>query len=377
MIDNPFITKGYAGPEYFCDREKETQTLLQNISGGADTVLVSPRRYGKSGLIRHTFGRLKELRPEYNTLYVDISATSSLNSFLNELSNSILQAFPEKTPLGKRFLSFLKQLRPFFRLNDRTGAMEVHLELASQTQKESTLKQMLEILENASAPVVFAIDEFQQITEYPEKNVEALLRSQIQFMQNVRFIFSGSRRRMMVSMFNDAARPFYASCTSMHLKKLDPPAYGVFIRKQFNDYGREISDDALKLVLDWTRCHTYYTQRLCRDLFNSGVREITTDSVHDACSTILEMEEDNYILLKDILPTQQWRLLEGIAKERQVQQITAANFISKHKIGSAASALRAAESLENKELLLKSPSKGKTTCEVYDVFFSRWLEQLY
>lgn len=375
MINNPFITKGYAGEALFCDREKETQLLLDNLQSGMDTVLISPRRYGKSGLILHVFDQLKKIAPEYHTLYTDISATSSLNGFLDAVSAAILSAFPQKTTLGKRFLSFLKGLRPFFRLNEKTGAMEVHLELVSQIQKEATLKQLLDLLENAPEPVALAIDEFQTITEYPEKNVEALLRSQIQHMHNVRFIFCGSKRRMMVSMFNDAARPFYASSTTLHLHKLDRDVYGQFIRRLFDEEGRSIRDDALEYVLEWTRCHTYYTQLLCHALFNNGAREITLDVVYAVCRDILENLSENYLLLREILPTQQWRLLTGIAREGNVKQITASAFISKYKIGSAATALRAVQSLEEKELVLKHLSVDEVSYEVYDVSFSHWLER--
>ena len=375
MIDNPFITKGYVGPEYFCDREKETETLLKNVLSGCDTVLISPRRYGKSGLIHHLMNRLKRDHPEFSTLLVDISTTTSLGSFLDTLSSAILDSFPEKTPLGKRFMNFLKRVRPYFGFNELTGKTEVHLELVSVQEKEKTLSEVLGILESAPNPVLLAIDEFQRITEYPEANMEALLRSCIQNMHNVRFVFSGSKRRMMVSIFNDATRPFYASTASLHLQKLDKAVYGSFIANLFDQYGRTIRPDALQYVLDWTRCHTYYTQRLCQKLFYAGSRDITLDCVLHECGELLEAEEYTYLLFEEILPVQQWRLLRGIAREQGVEQITASAFISRYRIGSAATALRAAESLEQKEMLLKTITREGSRYEVYDVFFSRWLEK--
>ena len=374
MIDNPFIVKGYAGPEYFCDRESETRSLLSNIHGGSDTVLISPRRYGKSGLIYHTMRRLREKHPEYNCLYVDISQTSTLGDLIDTLASAIMTAFPDKSNIGKKALAFIKGLRPYFSLNQYTGDPEVHLEFSQEQQKSSTLKQMLGILENNPAPVLLAIDEFQQITEYPEENVEAILRSHIQHMHNVRFIFSGSKRRMMASIFNDAARPFYASSVTLPLYKLDRKIYGEFIKKHFEENGREVEDDALEYILNWTRCHTYYTQRLCNSIYEQGARIVTLKAVLDNCRDILERESYNYMLLREILPVQQWRFLTGVAKEGQVSQITSSQFISKYKIGSTTTAVRAAESLEEKELILKDITKDAVTYQVYDVFFSRWLE---
>lgn len=373
-IENPFIIKGYAGKEYFCDREKETYTLLKNILGGSDTVLISPRRYGKSGLIFHAMAELKSLHPEFETLYVDISATSTLNNFIDSLSSAILNTFPEKSSLGKTFLAFIKGIRPYFTLNQYTGKPEIHLEFSHEEQKNNTLRQILDILESHSSPVMVAIDEFQQITEYPEKNVEALLRSHIQHMHNTRFVFCGSRRRMMSSMFNDAARPFYASSSTLYLNKLDRDKYGAFIRGHFEENGRTIQEDALDYILDWTKRHTYYTQRVCNELYFDGARNIDMPAVLRICNNILETEGFNFLMLKEILPVQQWRFLTGLAKEGRVSQITSASFISKYKIGSTTTASRAAESLEGKELVLKHIEKEETSYEVYNVFFSRWLE---
>ena len=374
MIDNPFIVKGYAGPEYFCDREEETKNLLANINGGQDTVLISPRRYGKSGLIFHTMRELKKEHPEYCTLYVDISETSTLGDFIDTLASAIMTAFPEKSNIGKKALAFIKGLRPYFSLNQYSGDPEVHFEFMQAQQKSNTLKQILSILENNPSPVLFAIDEFQQITEYPEDNVEAILRSHIQHMHNVRFIFCGSKRRMMTSIFNDAARPFYASSATLPLYKLDRGVYREFIRKNFEDNGREIEDDALDFIMNWTRCHTYYTQSLCNRIYEQGQRIVTMNVVLDNCRNILEKESYNYMLLREILPVQQWRFLIGVAKEGTVSQITSSSFISKYKIGSTTTAVRAAESLEQKELILKDITKDCVQYQVYDVFFSRWLE---
>lgn len=131
------------------------------------------------------------------------------------------------------------------------------------------------------------------------------------------------------------------------------------------------------MVLDWTRIHTYYTQRVCHNLFDTRAKRVTTDLVKKVCKDILEGESFNYLQMREILPVQQWRFLIGVAKEGKVSQITSSTFVSKYKIGSAATARRAAESLEDKELILKTHSLDGTTYEVYDVFFSRWLEQTY
>ena len=176
-------------------------------------------------------------------------------------------------------------------------------------------------------------------------------------------------------MFNDATRPFYASVESMFLDKLDREVYGDFISSPFGGGGRVIEKDALDFVLDWTRTHTYYTQRVCHNLYDTGQKQLTIDIVRSVCKDILDSESFNYLQLREILPVQQWRFLIGLAKEGMASQITSNSFVTKYKIGSAATSRRAAGSLEEKELILKTPYLGETTFEVYDVFFSHWLEQ--
>ena len=376
MIENPFVVKGYAGKEFFCDREEETRKLVTRAIGGSDSSVISPRRFGKSGLVAHVLETIDNNYPDVDTLYTDIYATGSLNDLIDNLSSAILAKYPEKTPIGKRFWGFIKTIRPYLTFDQLTGAPQVHLDFVSSAQKESTLKSLFDFLDGCSrSPLVFAIDEFQQITEYPEENVEALLRTYTQNLHNIHFIFSGSKRRLMTAMFNDAKRPFYGSVESLFLGKLDRVVYGDFINSMFGKRDRIIDMDALDFILDWTNIHTYYTQRVCHNIFDTGIKHVTIDLAREVCNDILDQESFNYLQLREILPVQQWRFLIGLAKEETVTQITSNSFISKYKIGSAATSRLAAESLEDKELVLKTLSIDGSTYEVYDVFFSRWLER--
>ena len=377
MIQNPFIIKGYAGKAYFCDREEETQKLVTRALGASDSAIISPRRLGESGLVMHVLETIEAEHPEIKTLYTDIYATSSLDDLVENLSSAILATFPAKTRFGKRFMDFMKSIRPYLTFDPLSGIPQFHLDFATPVQKEATLKSIFDLLDDAGTPLVFAIDEFQQITEYPEKNVEALLRTYTQNLHNIRFLFSGSKRRLMTAMFNDATRPFYASVESLSLGKLNRKVYSEFILSMFRKGDRTMEMDALDFVLDWTRIHTYYTQRVCHNLIDTGEKHLTLDIARKECQDILDGESFNYLQLREILPIQQWRFLIGLAKEEKVTQITANSFISKYKIGSAATSRRAAESLEEKELILKTPSLGGTVYEVYDVFFSRWLQLTY
>lgn len=375
MRENPFPAKGYVSAEYFCDREDETRALLSNIQNGIDTTLISPRKYGKTGLILHTFDKIATDRLNYATIYVDIFATLSLNDFIKTLTDAVLDVFPEKTSIGEKFLALLKGYRPTMTYDPVNGTPQIEFNYTSPSDKEHTLKGLFTFLNSQDTKVVLAIDEFQQITTYPEKNIEALLRTYTQQMHNVRFIYCGSKKTTMTQMFNDATRPFYSSTRQLTLDKIDAEKYGQFIKDKFSPI--TVDDDALDYILKWTRRHTFYTQSLCNQIYGMQPERVTMEIVHQACNEILESENSNFLQIRDLITSQQWRLLIAIAKEQSVTNVTSATFLAKYSIGSATNARRNIKSLTEKELLLEDIGLSSKCHCVYNVFLSRWMESKY
>ena len=236
-IINPFLIKGYAGKELFCAREQELDILYKNVCNGVDTTLISPRRIGKTGLILRFFDYLKE-KAWGECVYVDIYASRNLEDLVRLLAEAILLKFPEKTNIGKRFMTFLKGLRPLIGYDALTGEPQVQIVYQMAQEKENTLKGVLDYLDSQNVNIVLAIDEFQQITEYPEQNLEALLRTYIQQLKNIRFIFSGSQRAMMLEIFSNANRPFFASTQYLAIEKIQQDVYATFITDLFERYGK-------------------------------------------------------------------------------------------------------------------------------------------
>lgn len=376
MKENPFIIKGYKSKKFFCDRIAETQALLSNIANGVDTTLISPRKYGKTGLILHLFDQIRKKSLPYHTLYVDIYSTLSLEDFVKELSSSILETFPEKTSAGKKFLNFLKSLRPVFSYDGLSGSPQVSFAYSSENDKVSTLKDLLNYLNTQDKPIVLAIDEFQQIAQYPEKNIEALLRTIIQNLHNIIFIYCGSKRNLMSEMFHSANRPFFSSTSTLSIDKIDRDNYFGFIKEKFNENGLSISSEAIDFVLDWTMLHTFYTQCLCNHLFRRQ-KNITIEDVKTSCKDILNGESANYAQFREFLTQQQWKMLIAIAKEEFLTQPTSAKFLSKYNLGGATNARRMLDALVEKELVLKETAKDRTSYRVYDVFLLRYLALEY
>lgn len=249
--------------------------------------------------------------------------------------------------------------------------------LSDTNKKEYTLRGLLEFLDRQGTHIVIAIDEFQQIREYPEENMEALLRTYIQHTHNLTFIFSGSKKHLMTDIFINEKKPFYSSTTFVSLDKISVISYSTFIRRLFTQAGKEISDEAIDYILDWTRRHTYYTQQLCHTVFANGDSEIGVASVKTACNQLLEQGEYTYLQYRQMLTPKQWNFLIAVAKEGIIHKATSAEILSKYKLGTPSSVTRLIDSLREKGLLNDEVSLEGTSYSLNDVFLSHWLERLY
>ncbi|RLD24922.1 MAG: ATP-binding protein [Bacteroidetes bacterium] len=371
---NPFHLKGYHGAALFCNREKETSVLIENLNNGINTTLFSIRRMGKTGLIHHVFNKLKRDKA-VECIYLDIYATQSLSEFTNQIASAILQAFPKNNSIGKKFINLIKGLSPIISYDALTGAPEISFTYAQPKQYEYSLKELFAFLDRQNKTVVFAIDEFQQITQYPETNIEALLRTIIQQLKNVAFIFSGSQKHLMLEMFNSSKRPFFSSTSPLHLNEIPERKYASFIKKLFKKGGREIDDRSIDFILEWTKVHTYYTQALCNKVYAQNTSEIKLKDVYASCDSILEEQENVFFQYRNLLTKAQWNLVKAIAREDSVSQPTGNKFISKYNLGNPTSVRRSLEALVNKEMVFRESDKKGSYYRVYDCFLSRWLER--
>jgi uncharacterized protein len=370
---NPFLINTYVAPEYFCDRETETQTLINNIKNQSNTAFFAQRRLGKTALIQHTFHLL---RPKKTVcIYLDIYATLGLKELANQMANAIYKEFPPEKSIGKRFMEAIKVLRPVISFDELSGAPELSLDITKAKQFEKTIPQLLQFLDEQHVKVVIAIDEFQQILNYPEQNVEAILRTAIQPLKHINFIFCGSNQHLMHQIFNNGKRPFYASTKNINLQKIDPKLYGAFIKKHFELHKFKINQESIDLILELTYGHTYYTQLLCHELFAGGATVIKKSNILLALGVILMDNQGTYFQYRNLLTAAQWNLLKALAKEGKVSQPYSQNFIYNYRLGNAAGVKRSLESLLEKEMIYHNISEPLAYYEVHDKFLLRWLQK--
>jgi len=374
-VVNPFLTIGYVSKSYFCDREYELEVLKKSVKNGINTTLISARRLGKSALIQRLFEDLEA--EKYACIYVDIYACATMKDFTEALALSIFNKFPQKRTIGRHFFDLLKSLRPVITYDDLSGKPEIRFEFAQPKEYEHTLRSLLQFLDNQTMPIVLAIDEFQQIANYPEKNTEALLRTIIQALKNTQFIFSGSKKHLMLEMFNTANRPFFSSTQILGLIEIQQDKYKAFIRDKFEERKRFITDDALDFILSWTLSHTYYTQVISNGVYATGKKMIDVELVKQVCNEQLNLQQINYIQYRSLLSPIQWQLLIAIAKEGGITEPQSQRFLQKYKIGAASSAKKALDALLEKEMVFSVESMEKTTYRVYNVFLMRWLDRTF
>ena len=371
-MENPFTLVPDVSSELFCDREVETKNLMEYLLNGSNVTLISPRRYGKTGLIYRVFDEIKQQKIEVNTCLVDIYATETLEDFIKVFSEAIVASL-EKKKAVKSFFQFLSGLRPMLSYNALTGSPELTMTYLSDHEKQQTLASLFDFIEKQDKKTIVAIDEFQQIRKYGT-NMEALLRSYIQPLKNVQFIFCGSKKHLMTKMFTDARSPFYESTRCLYLEKIDRKVYADFITRMFGKGKKTITAEALDFILDWTKSHTFYTQSLCNHVFLKSGRSIGEEDVLLSAAQILKENEQTFIQWRDLLTSNQWNYLKAVAKEQTLTKPFASRFIQKYNIGTSANSQRLLESLIDKELILVNSTLEGVSYSVYNVFLSRWLE---
>lgn len=374
-LKNPFVVSGYISPVYFCDRESETVNLIRNIKNGRNTAILSTRRMGKTGLIKHCF-QDKAIKKQYYSFFIDIYATSSLREFVFALSKEI---FEELKPKGRKFLdqffSVIPSLRAGFRLDRISGEPSFEIGLGDIQEAKSTLEELFLYLEKANKPCIVAIDEFQQIAHYGESNVEAVLRTMIQQSKNCCFIFAGSQRHIMSNLFQSPARPFYQSVMMMHLDRIDPEKYRKFVITHFKSNNRQVDQGLIGKVYERFEGHTWYLQMMFNELFSLTPEGGTCDLpfFEEALNYLISGQEFTCQEILARLPAKQKEILIAIAREGKATAVTSADFVQKYNLQSASSVQAALKYLIEKDLI----AQENNVFQVYDRFFGIWLRQKF
>ena len=377
-MENPFVYGKVARGESFADREVEIEELMTDIASGQNVIIFSPRRYGKTSLVLEVLDRVKE--EGLLTVYLDLFKVTSEEGFIAAYAKEVaqLQSGSIRSVLRK-LRELLPRLVPKVVMRSEKAGVEVEFEFDPRSERAPLLDDLFEAVatlgteKGRRAVVVF--DEFQEIGNWDENGkVERQMRAHFQLHQNVSYVFMGSKRHLMETIFQNKNRPFYRFGKHLPLQKIPRNEFSAFIQRRFAGTGVQIAAPVVDEVLDTTEDHPYYTQLLCHILWNR-IREekiVTREDVSQAVEEIFLREAHAFHDLWDMLPLKARQLLVALAKEEGTQvQLYSNDFLQKYSLGPASSVQRAVSRLLIEEILEKANGGYQFT----DVFFKRWIRK--
>jgi AAA+ ATPase superfamily predicted ATPase len=345
----PFFIGAYEKDANYFSRDEEMIRLTTQANNRVNTILLGLPRIGKTTLIHQAADQLENKYGQV-CLYLDILFTEDLKGFAKYFNSELSRKFPDK--------------------------LKESSDVRSEREVEQLINLLFGFLDKQKQKVVICIDEFQQVIRYPEKNAITIMRNATQKLKNACFIFGCQSEYLLNDFFDDSKQGFFINFDLVQVNPIKQNAYSQFIRDNFSKYKIEISTDAVNFILRWTNRHTYYTQLLCKRLFDAGLKEIDIENVHEECGKILKENEPAYFMYRNLLSPVQWLLLKAIAKEEKVYHPTAKQFLMQNNIGTPANVQRALEALLNKEMVLASHDEKGRYFQVHNTFLSRWLEGL-
>lgn len=353
---NPFIVTGKIPDAYFCDRETESAQMVRFLGSQENVVLMSQRRMGKTKLVEHCLDEANRNK-DYVLMAIDILHTSSFRELIQLLGAVVFDTMARRSArMMKLFTATLRSLTASFGYDPVQNTPTFDIRLGDITMPEYTLKEIFEYIEKADRRCIIVIDEFQQITKYPEKNVEALLRSHIQHLSNANFVFAGSQRRLMEEMFFSEKRPFFMSARNLVLEAIPFDTYCDFACHHFQHACKSIDRSAVRVVYDTFMGVTLYLQRIMKDAFNITPVGDTCDEAairHLIGEYVMECEPRLREQLALITESQKELLYAISEEEAPVKSITAASFIKRHRMKSPSAVQAASKKLLEYDLLTR------------------------
>ncbi len=366
-MKNPFIFGRAVMGKYFVDREKDINELRSAMLSGQHVVLFSPRKIGKTSLIKETFRRTEEAI----CIHLDLWQVTSTYSLGKEIINSVVnETYGSIEKLGRDLKDLFKALRPKISI-DMEGHIGVELEKGEE-EEVLILKEALNFPENVArkkgVKLIIAFDEFQEIEHLDGLELEKLFRSILQHHENVSYIFAGSERSLINIIFGAKERPFYRFAKHIVLEPIDREVLVRFVVNKFAASGKRIDMDAARWTVEFSEGIPYYVQHICHEVWYMAEKEVKRELVEKVIGErILPGLSSGFeVIWKGIKSEGQRKLLIGIANENQ-PQIYSHRFIEKYRLKSPGHVRKAIKSLEGIGLIEED--------RIWDIFFREWVKQ--
>lgn len=375
-MPNPFRLEVLGDGDPFCDRREEVQQLLRCARSTQNVVLASPRRYGKTSLCRKAQGILND--EGFLCFAFDFSGVDGVAEIARRLARDMLKALHGRESLldrGKRWLNALSAFRPVLTF-DTTGEAGISVARANETENprtllEQTLEDLARIVESKEWPCHVVMDEFQDLTKLPESQVvEGIVRKTLQGVP-ASFVFSGSRRSLLLDMFSDQKRFLTLSAVKMFLPELPVEETGECIRTYFEREGKRVAPAVSAGLVKAARQYPFYVQRLASEVFERSGSEVTREDVVAAKQAVMQSESGLYETMISPLTTRQLRLLKALASAPSTH-LLGAEFVARAEL--PASSIADIRAILLRDDLIEKAEGG--VWQVVDPFFAEWLSAL-
>ena len=373
MKKNPFYLKEIPVDAPFCDREKELADLISYAGSNSNVVLFSPRRYGKTSLTKRVHNNLES--DGVLTAYCDLFGVTSIEEIAGRIAKSIYAITQKNKGMFQKAINFITSFRPVLSPSPE-GGISVSVQTAFKTDGLKILEETMESLErfidDIALPVHIAFDEFQEIVEVNNSmGIEGILRQYIQKIQ-CSFFFIGSRRRILLDIFNDRKRPFFQSALNYELKPLPEKDMIFFITSQFKKAGKHINEENGSKICQLVSNHPYYMQKFCFFLYEEIDKKVTRKDVMKTNAAVIESERVVFESILQGLTTKQIVMLSALANE-PTAKVYSAGYMAQHNLGSTGGIQQSLATLSRQDLIEKNYRTGGWSI-VDPIFKNRLIE---
>lgn len=374
-METPFVFGKIATDKNFTDREQETAILVEHFKSLINTIIISPRRWGKSSLVNKASKLAMEQDNKLIICHIDLFNVRDEEHFYSLLAQKVISAtsskWDETVDLIRRFFS---RLSPKITIGtDPMNEVSVDFEMKDIVKNPDEVLDLAEkIAKMKGLKIVVCIDEFQNISEFSDPDYfQKKLRSHWQQHQNVSYCLYGSKRHMMLEVFTDSSKPFYKFGNLMFLNKIETPYLVSFFKERFADTKKKITEEACNLIVEFTDNHPYYAQQLAQLSWLRTKDICTEDIVREAHTSLVEQLSLLFATITENLTTQQLHYLKALLAGEK--SISSTETMHRYKISSPTSIARSKASLIKNDIL--DNKAGEISFQ--DPIYAYWLKTVF
>lgn len=374
-METPFIFGKIATEKNFTDRKLETANLVQNFSSLINTIIISPRRWGKSSLVNKAAKLAMEQDRKLRICHIDLFNVRNEENFYSLLAQNVIAATSSKWEEAvENAKSFLSHLVPKISIgSDPTNEVSIDFDWETVKQNPDEVLDLAEkIAKKKGLKIVICVDEFQNIAEFTDPDYfQKKLRSHWQQHQSVAYCLYGSKRHMMMEVFTNSSKPFYKFGDLIFLNKIDTPYLVDFFNSRFADTGKAINEDAANLIAKLVDNHPYYAQQLAQQSWLRTMKVCTVEIVWEAHAALVEQLSLLFVTITEKLTTQQLNYLKALIAGEKA--ITSTDVMHRYQISSTTSIARSKATLIKNDIL--DNKAGKISFQ--DPIYAYWLKTEY